>query len=101
MNPFEYYTHKPRLAEAALALAVAWFSLRRASSPTSRRLVALGFAWAGLGLLDYLIYAFGYSVFGWVGADVDAAQTVLDWVRVVVVGFAAVLLLAQPWDRPR
>jgi hypothetical protein len=99
MNPWSSYEHKPQLLEAVLVAGAAIVMLRRGGLRATRiSIAAVGaLAWGAVGLLDWVIYAFGYQLNGWTRVDTDAINAKLEWVRVPVlaVSVAAILIVGH------
>lgn len=97
MNPWSMYEHKPALLQACGVGVTAWVLRRRGASPGV--VVAAALTWAALGVLDWLVYAFGYQFARLTADAIVAYQDVLEWLRLLVVLVGAVTLLnhrAQP-----
>lgn len=90
MNPWSGYEHKPQLVEAVLVAGAAIAVLRRTRVRATRiSIAAVGaLAWSVVGVVDYVIYAFGYQMGGWARVDTDAITAKLEWVRVPILALA-------------
>jgi hypothetical protein len=91
MNPWSLYQHKPQLVQAVGVGAVAWLARRRGASPSL--VVTAALSWALLGVLDWLVYAFGYQFARLTADAVVSVQRALEWLRVLVVLLGAFALL--------
>jgi hypothetical protein len=90
MNPFSFYEHKALLVESVLVGSVAVAALRRVNPtrPVAARVAWCAVGWAAIGVLDWAIYAFGYTA-----REIGDAQQVVVWLRVPLALIAAFSLL--------
>jgi hypothetical protein len=92
MNPWSFYEHKPQLMQTLLVALVAWTAARGAPAQGSRvRILAwTALTWAAVGLLNYLVYAFGYQLAKWGRDEIAGVQHALEWLRVIVLLFGVI-----------
>ena len=85
MNPWSFYDHQPQLVQACVVGAAAWWTARR----TRARGDAVGLvswaaaAWAALGVLDFLVYAFGYQIAELSVKETKPIQTAIGWLQIL------------------
>jgi hypothetical protein len=87
MNPWSFYEHQPQLFQAGIVAVGTWTFVRgkRAVSGPARIAAVTALGWAGVGVADYLVYAFGYQLARLTAQDVEPIQNAFEWLRVVLV----------------
>lgn len=93
MNPWTFYEHKPQLAQAVVVGVASAFGLRRHGARRASLAALAGVAWASVGLVDWVVYSFGYSLAGWSARDTQAIHATLEWIRVPIAAVAAWALM--------
>lgn len=92
MNPWGMYDHQPQLFQAVAVGVGVWLLRRRGISDTAPLAVTAAVAWAAVGVLDWLVYAFGYQFARLQASDVKQHQATLEWLRLVCVLLGVVAL---------
>ena len=87
VNPWSFYDHQPQLVQACVVGAAAWAVARgaRVRKEAAGGVVWAAAAWAALGLLDFLAYAFGYQLAGLSIKETEPIQTAIGWLQVLAV----------------
>lgn len=100
MNPWSLYEHQPQLFQAGIVAVGTWTFVRgkRAAIGPARIAAAAALGWAGVGVADYLVYAFGYQLASLTARDVEPIQNAFEWLRVllVIVGIVALRTAVPP-----
>jgi hypothetical protein len=94
MNPWSFYESQPQLVQACVVGAAAWVARRGAKARKEAVGVVTWAAacWAALGVLGFLVYAFGYQLAGLSNKETEPIEAALGWMQVfpVLVGAVAV-----------
>jgi hypothetical protein len=103
MNPWSFYEHKPQLFEACIVAACAVTVLRQQKLGESAAKAAAWacLAWAVVGLVDYSVYAFGYTLAGLTASGVSSVQVLFEWLRVPLLAFGALSVHSATKRRSR
>lgn len=96
MNPWSHYEHQPQLVQACVvAVAALRISPSEPAAPPQRVARFAALAWSALGVLDFLVYAFGYQVARLTPRDTEPIQQLLGWLQVPVLVALAIALSAR------
>jgi hypothetical protein len=101
MNPWSFYEHQPQLVQSCVVGAVAWTAARAAKARRHAPGVWVwaAAAWAALGVLDFLVYAFGYQLAGLSMQETEPIQTGIGWLQVLPLLAGAIYFLREARTR--